>query len=239
MSEPRIILHNAVSADGRMDWFEANLETYYELAGRFDEETSPWPAAGRCSKAAEASARPRPEEIPEPAEIDPADARPILAVPDGRDRIKNWTSLRTLPFWRDVLALILDGAAGPDRAVQAPGHSLFPGRADPGRSRATLAAITGRYNAKTIRVDSGGTLNGVLLRRGLVDEISLLVHPRLVGGISPRTIFRADDLTSAEDVIRLELTANETLSGGLVWLRYNVITKRPPAFRKIDRPPVS
>ncbi len=38
--KPRIILHNAVSADGRMDWFEANLETYYELAGRFDEDVT-------------------------------------------------------------------------------------------------------------------------------------------------------------------------------------------------------
>ena len=32
-----------------------------------------------------------------------------------------------------------------------------------------------------MRVDSGGALNGALLRAGLVDEISLLVHPVLVG----------------------------------------------------------
>ena len=32
-----------------------------------------------------------------------------------------------------------------------------------------------------MRVDSGGALNGALLRAGLVDELSLLVHPVLVG----------------------------------------------------------
>jgi len=229
--KPRIILHNAVSADGRMDWFEANLETYYELAGRFDEDVT-LAGSGTMlqSPLGEALAR-EPEEIPEPAEIDPADARRILAVPDSRDRIKNWTSLRTLPFWRDVLAL--SSSTAPPAQIERFKRQGIPYFLA-GRTRvdlgAALAAIAGRYNAKTIRVDSGGTLNGVLLRRGLVDEISLLVHPQLVGGISPRTIFRADDLTSAEDVIRLELTANETLSGGLVWLRYNVITKRPPGL---------
>jgi 2,5-diamino-6-(ribosylamino)-4(3H)-pyrimidinone 5'-phosphate reductase len=32
-----------------------------------------------------------------------------------------------------------------------------------------------------VRVDSGGALNGALLRAGLVDEVSLLVHPVLAG----------------------------------------------------------
>ena len=41
---------------------------------------------------------------------------------------------------------------------------------------AALAGFEG-----VVRVDSGGALNGALLRAGLVDEISLLVHPVLVG----------------------------------------------------------
>jgi len=36
-----------------------------------------------------------------------------------------------------------------------------------------------------------GRLNGVLFRAGLVDEVSVLVNPCLVGGTSPRSIFRA------------------------------------------------
>jgi 2,5-diamino-6-(ribosylamino)-4(3H)-pyrimidinone 5'-phosphate reductase len=40
-----------------------------------------------------------------------------------------------------------------------------------------------------VRVDSGGTLNAALLRAGLVDELHLLVHPTLVGGINQKTFF--------------------------------------------------
>ena len=37
------------------------------------------------------------------------------------------------------------------------------------------------FDAKTILVDAGPTLNGILIERGLVDKISLLLHPFLVG----------------------------------------------------------
>ncbi|MEO0433105.1 MAG: dihydrofolate reductase family protein, partial [Cyanobacteria bacterium J06656_5] len=50
------------------------------------------------------------------------------------------------------------------------------------------------FGVTVVRVDSGGTLNGVLLRAGLVDELHLLVHPTLVGGTSQKTFF--NDLTS-------------------------------------------
>ena len=229
--KPRVILHNAVSADGRMDGFRPGLEAYYELAGRFDEDVT-LVGSGTLLQSPEGDVIARePEEIPVPREADSGDDRPILAVPDSGDRIKNWIYLRSLPFWRDVLALS-SSTASPEQIdrFKRQGVPYFLS----GRTKvdlgAALSAIGGRFGAKTIRVDSGGTLNGLLLRQGLVDEISLLVHPQCVGGISPRILFRAEDLTAAGAVIDLELAGNETLAGGLVWLRYNVVTKFPPGL---------
>jgi len=68
-----------------------------------------------------------------------------------------------------------------------------------------------------------GRLNGVLFRAGLVDEVSVLVNPCLVGGTSPRSIFVAPDLTSPEGVIPLKLLHVETLQDNVVWLRYEVV----------------
>jgi 2,5-diamino-6-(ribosylamino)-4(3H)-pyrimidinone 5'-phosphate reductase len=64
---------------------------------------------------------------------------------------------------------------------------------------------------------------GVLLRAGLVDEVSVLVDPCLVGGTTPRSIFIAPDLTSAEGVIPLRLIHAENVKGDTVWLRYEVV----------------
>jgi hypothetical protein len=36
-------------------------------------------------------------------------------------------------------------------------------------------------------------------------------------------VFRASDLAAAEGLIHLDLTHNETLAGGVVWLRYRVV----------------
>jgi riboflavin biosynthesis pyrimidine reductase len=49
-----------------------------------------------------------------------------------------------------------------------------------------------------------------------------LISPALVGGTSPRSIFRAPNLTSPEAVIPLKLIHVEQLDGDTVWLRYEV-----------------
>jgi len=229
--KPRVILHNAVSADGRLDGFHPDLEVYYRLIGRFREDVT---LAGSQTllESPDGSLLARdPGEIPEPAPATPGDERPILAVPDSRDRIKNWAYLRTLPYWRDVFALSSSTApAGQIERFRRQHISYFLSGRDRVDLAAALSSIGGRFGAKTIRVDAGGTLNGALLRAGLVDEISLLVHPRFVGGLSPRSVFNAEDLASADGALVLELAGNETLSGGLVWLRYNVIPpKNGPA----------
>lgn len=41
--------------------------------------------------------------------------------------------------------------------------------------RAALEELADRYGVRTVRMDSGGTLNAALLRAGLVDELSVLV----------------------------------------------------------------
>jgi 2,5-diamino-6-(ribosylamino)-4(3H)-pyrimidinone 5'-phosphate reductase len=88
-----------------------------------------------------------------------------------------------------------------------------------GRDRVDLSAalklLSEKYGAKTCLVESGGVLLSALLEQGLVDELSLLVYPVLVGeGGSP--LFRS--LKTPKD-IRLELKSEKNL-GGLLHLVY-------------------
>ncbi len=224
--KPRVILHNAVSADGRLDGFQPDLEAYYGLIGRFHEDVTLAGSQTLLDSPDGPTIIRDPGEVSGPPPADPSDSRPVLAVPDSRDRIKNWAHLRTLPYWREIFAL--SSSTAPAQQIERFRRQHIPYFLS-GRDRVDLSAalisIGGRFGAKTVRVDAGGTLNGALLRAGLVDEISLLVHPRFVGGLSPRSVFKAEDLTTEDGALILELTGNETLSGGLVWLRYLV---RPP-----------
>jgi 2,5-diamino-6-(ribosylamino)-4(3H)-pyrimidinone 5'-phosphate reductase len=76
-----------------------------------------------------------------------------------------------------------------------------------------LRHALGSLNAAVIRVDSGGAFNGALPSEGLVGEVSLLVHPVLVGA-GPR--WHGDARAT------LVLRAAQTLDDGIVWLRYHV-----------------
>ena len=106
--------------------------------------------------------------------------------------------------------------------------------------RVALEELYSRYAVKVVRVDAGGTLNGLLLRQGLVSEVSVLIYPSLVGGETTSSIFRAPDLTAAvpaagdadiapgkgaEGTISLQLMQTEKLQGDVMWLRYLVMQK--------------
>ena len=80
-----------------------------------------------------------------------------------------------------------------------------------------------RYDVEVVRVDAGGILNGVLLREGLVNEVSVLINPELIGGTTPHSMFVAPDLRSFEGVIHLNLQDFEKIADDVVWLRYEII----------------
>ena len=220
---PRVILHNMVSVDGRMDWFTPDVGLYYEIASRFDEDAM---LSGSNTILAMPAEEEKPEEadqISERPEVDADAARRLLVVVDSRGRVQNWQFLRRQPYWRDVVALCcgttpqshLEYLEREQVAYIVTGEEHVD-------LRAALEELNGRYGVQVVRVDSGGILNGLLLRAGLVDEVSVLIDPSLVGGTSPRSIFTAPDLASSEGVIGLKLMHLERFEGDVVWLRYEV-----------------
>jgi 2,5-diamino-6-(ribosylamino)-4(3H)-pyrimidinone 5'-phosphate reductase len=132
-----------------------------------------------------------------------------------------------MPYWRGGVAICSENT--PDEYLQylaEAGVDFIVAGHEKVDMTAALEELNARYSIQTVRVDSGGTLNGVLLRAGLVDEVSILVHPALVGGTSQRSLFRAPDLASSEGVIALTLVSAETVGESLVWLRYKVAGRR-------------
>ena len=220
---PKVTTFNGVSVDGRMDWFAGDVGLYYELAGRWEVDAM---LSGSETMLAGYAAVDVPEEDEaafEPPETEPNDPRQRLVVVDSRGRIQNWHRIQNEPYWRDPVVLCSD--ATPQEYVDylSKRHvdTIVAGE-DRVDLRAALEELNSRYGIKTIRVDSGGALNGALLRAGLVTEVSVLITPHLVGGTSPRSIFVAPDLTAPDGVIPLRLTQVEEVRDGVVWLRYEV-----------------
>jgi len=226
---PKVILHNAVSVDGRMDNIEPDLGQFYGLAQRWEEDAT---IVGSETILKEEDIPEETEEDLLPPEKKPNDMRPLLAIPDSKGRVRSWHHLRKAPFWSYMVALISKTTPREyiDYLERRHIDYIIAGE-EKVDMRTALEELKTRYNVKTARVDSGGSLNGVLLREGLVNEVSIMVLPSLVGGTSLHYIFQAPDLTSKEAALELKLAHFERLDEDVLWLRYMVKKVKQAALK--------
>ncbi len=221
--KPKVFLHMGISLDGRYDWSKTPGSPYYSLIRHIQADSD---LSGSNTMLAgfwpEDPEHAYPDLFAQYASI-PPEERTRLFVVDSRGRIRNWHLIKRQPFWGSYC--VLCSRATP----QAYFDYLETEEIDKiicGEEQVDLASaletLQTSYGAKRIRVDSGGILNGALLRAGLVDEVNVIINPELVGGESPKTMFAAPDLKTADGVIPLKLEHLEKFSNDFVWLRYSV-----------------
>jgi 2,5-diamino-6-(ribosylamino)-4(3H)-pyrimidinone 5'-phosphate reductase len=196
-----VVAHLAVSVDGDTRGFAPDLELFYRLARDFNEDLT---LTGADTILA---------QEPALAELDgpgPDLEAPLLAVVDSRARVSAWEALRDAGHWRGVVAL--RSAASPASAT-GPAATVVAGESRVDLA-AALAELARGEGIGRVRVDSGGALAAAMLAGGLVDELSLLIHPVVSGGGSWLDSFGGD--------AALELAGCESFAGGIVWIRYRV-----------------
>lgn len=187
LRRPHVVAHVAVALDGATRGFAPDLGAFYGVLGTWDEDVT---LAG--SETILAQERALSDAPPGPG----ANPRgPLLAVVDSGYRVAAWEALRRAGHWRDAVAL---RGPGPGRRVDLP------------------AALEQLHldGARTVRVDSGGRLIGVLAAQGLLDELSLLSHPCVGAGPS----WNDDQPVRGS----LRLVHHEQLGEDLLWSRYAI-----------------
>jgi 2,5-diamino-6-(ribosylamino)-4(3H)-pyrimidinone 5'-phosphate reductase len=223
MSKVHVVLHTQVSLDSKADGFEYDMGTYYQLAETFEPDA--------ILSGAETMLKAEvPEEVPEwsyeVAKNFPSCSRSIMAIVDSKGRVKNWKALKKQPFWRTVVSLCSEATPKEHlEYLEREGVDHIIAGKDRVDLRFALLEMNRRFKVKKVRIDSGGKLAGVMVREGLIDELSLLVSPFLVGGLS-HNIFVDPEKMSLNEPQPLELIEVKTLDNGLVWLRYLVIARK-------------
>jgi 2,5-diamino-6-(ribosylamino)-4(3H)-pyrimidinone 5'-phosphate reductase len=191
MGRPRVIIHNLISLNGRLNGFPADAGLYYELVARLPHQAvltgSGTMLAGAASQGVDMSGEDA-EPPPGTAAAMPVaagDTRPLLVIVDGRGRLTRYAWLREQPFWPDVLVLC-SSAAPASHLDRLRRHHV--GHVVVGDCRVDLSAalrlLAERYHVGAVRVDAGGGLDGALLRARLVGEVSVVIAPYLAAGAS-------------------------------------------------------
>lgn len=212
---PYVVIHNAVSADGRMDRVDVDLEVYYSLISTWKEDLT---LVGSETFMNDDQW----EAWVHDGTTDPS--KPLLAVVDSRGRFKRWEKAVPSPYWRAGVALCSRSTPKDHlEYLKRAGVDVIVTGEEKVDLKESLVRLASEHDVKVIRVDSGGTLNGALLRAGLIDEVSVLVQPQLIGGTTPSSLFRAEDLPADVSPTPLELISSRKLKRGTVWLRYRVL----------------
>ena len=215
---PRTIVYNAVSVDGRITGFDADLEAYYGQAMQ-------WPT--------DAVLIGSDTILTSEQRFDQADKAPgrsykkkegvMIFIPDSRGRIKNIRKLRDVPYWGEIAILCSESTPKEHLEYLASRKvDYFVSGRDHVDIEAALDWMARKFGVESVRLDSGGTLNGVLLQKGLVDEVHVMVHPQMVGGSTHGSMFRPVAGEEWGGKIDLELKEMKKMGKDLVLLSYEV-----------------
>lgn len=82
------------------------------------------------------------------------------------------------------------------------------------------------YGIKSMTIQTGGTLNAIFLREKLIDKISIVVAPALIGGKDTQSLIGGKSLVllkELKDIKALKLISVKKLKNSYLHLKYQVI----------------
>ncbi|MCU0850157.1 MAG: dihydrofolate reductase family protein [Candidatus Thermoplasmatota archaeon] len=180
---PKVILHNSLSLDGSLTGFEPNMELHYRIAGMFKPEVH-LIGSNTITAGIELYGTGVPPENPSDFQKPKRNKKlPSWVIIDSKGKLQGLLhTCRQFEQVRDVILLV--SQTTPKRYLQYLDERQYEyhivGKNSVDLPEAlTLLAKT--CQVKTIVTDTGRILGNLLLNQGLVDEISLLVHPVIVG----------------------------------------------------------
>lgn len=217
---PEVIIHNSVSLDHAVRGFEVDLGMHYGALLAFE------PEAVLAGSATAKSGIEMFMDINEPEaeadrhrpEVRPDDPRPISVIVDSRGILKDLLHFyRNMEHTKDVIILVSETT--PENYIDYLREREYPfircgkGRVD---LKAALRELRERFGIARVVSDSGPDLNDVLVREGIADTISLIVHPVIVGEGEKKLLGRVGNR------VTLELQKAGPMEGGTVHLVYTV-----------------
>jgi 2,5-diamino-6-(ribosylamino)-4(3H)-pyrimidinone 5'-phosphate reductase len=221
---PWVVLLNVASVDGKLAGFDPEASIFYGVGARLDEHATLCSALSVYKPGVDVEEES--DEDKAAVATTPGDERPVCVVVDSRGRVRNWHVLKKSGIWKSFVALISDSTP-PEYLAYLEERSIKFIRtgADKVDLSAALQQLRETFDVRRVRVDGCGALNQALLSKNLVNEISLLVHPCIVGAGVSAPLFGASAGNSGEATVPTKLkliSALEAGETGYVWLRYVV-----------------
>lgn len=216
----KVVMHNSVSLDGAFVGFEFSPELlglHYQIAGDLGAPVR-LVGSNTASVSIEMFGGLTPETPADFVKPERPGDLSYWVIPDSRGILQGKLHyFRRSEYCRDVAVL---AAEETPRAyldyLEERNYDYFVAGSKRVDLAKALTLVTDHYGHGPVMVDSGASLTNAMLNQGLVDEISLLVVPAVVGS-NAQTLF-----PQVERPLCLTLKASQAFPGGFVHLLYGV-----------------
>ena len=222
---PRVICHMVQSIDGKTEPSAYGVEDtgYDETAEELN--STAW-ICGRVTMQDFAKFQDPTSFVPQ-SDAKAGPRKPFLAKRTGSYAISadtrgiiNWNKNE---IYGDHLVCLVSESAPADYLVMLEQHAIsyIVAGHDSIDFAAALEVIGTELGVERLLLEGGGHINGALLDRGLVDEVSLLVLPAIDGRHEPAGSF--DGRATSARGPKLTLASVKQRANGILWLRYDVV----------------
>ncbi len=214
---PKLILHNSISVDGSLTDFMPNMELHYRIAGDYKAQAH---LIGSKTMSAGFDIFNQPIPVEEESDFKKPNryvGLPYWVTPNSTGSLKGILhACRRFEYCKDIIVLVSEQTPQDyiDYLKERNYDYLVVGKTKVDLKR-SLELLSEKYGVKTVLADTGRVLGSILLNDGLVNEVSILVHPTIVG---PKTYH----MFVGTKNMNLTLKHNETFDGKYVWLVYDV-----------------
>ena len=183
MVKSEIIIHNSVSLDSSLSGFIPDMKLHYEIAGNYKPDAH-LIGANTVISGNEMFGESIPDEVLSDFEQPHrGDNLPWWVVVDSGGRLKGMLhTCRRFEFCRDVILLVSEKT--PERYLdhlkERNYRFILTGKEKVDIVTA-IDLLREKFGISRILTDTGMTLGNILLNLGIVNELSLLIHPLIVG----------------------------------------------------------
>ncbi|UCB58931.1 MAG: RibD family protein [Thermoplasmatales archaeon] len=215
---PKIIIHNSISIDGSLTNFEQNMSLHYQIAGYYKPDVQ-LIGSNTIKKGIELYEDDIPRE--EKKDFEKQDRSKILpywVIIDTHGKLKGLLhTCRRFEFCKDVIILVSEKTPKNYlNYLKERNYEYHIVGKDNVNLKKALKLLSAKYKIKTILTDTGRILGNLLLNQGFVNEISLLIHPVIVGKKSYNMF------SYINKNLKLKLIKKVTLENEYIWFVYKV-----------------
>ena len=215
---PKIIIHNSISIDGSLTNFEPNMGLHYQIAGDYKPDIH-LIGSNTIKEGIELyGGDVPPEEKKDFEKPERNHSLPYWVIIDTHGDLKGLLhTCRRFEFCKDVIVLVSEKTPKTYlNHLKERNYEYHIVGKDYVNLKKSLELLSAKYQIKTILTDTGRILGNLLLNQGFVSEISLLIHPIIVGNKSYNMF------SDIDKNLKVKLFKMEILEKQYIWLVYKV-----------------